>query len=328
MNKPFKTHNQQMKYLRYTKGIECNGSNHKAILIKHGYFNLINGYKTPFVIGVDASGNHSYIGGTTIDHFKAVKEFDDELRYILLKYITRCEEEIRTLAGHKFDYTNNYGSSEWYEIDSYNEDVSAQDKIRVIAKCYNEINQSQQPYVQHYLNEHNSVPTWIFIKVINFSTFIDYLQICKPEVINSICELYTIKDSYGNPNPDLLISILHWMRKVRNACAHNERIYGITRDNGRVNQPYYQFLSAPRRYTRHRSQRVMDIIIYLKYFLCDKEFKLFIKEIKDSFSKLQHQLNPNAFDKVRAETGIRDINTLDELAGIHKPINYNNFEKI
>ncbi len=46
MDKPFKTYNQQMKYLRETKNIECSGSQHKSILITCGYFNLINGYKT------------------------------------------------------------------------------------------------------------------------------------------------------------------------------------------------------------------------------------------------------------------------------------------
>lgn len=169
MDKPFKTYNQQMKYLRETKNIECSGSQHKSILITCGYFNLINGYKTPFIIRTDSSGNHQYIGGTTIDHFKAVKDFDDELRYIILKYITHCEEEIRTLAGHKFDYLNNDGETTWFQIESFNPDISAQNKIKVIAKCFTEIDKSKQPYVQHYLNEHSSVPTWIFTKVINFS---------------------------------------------------------------------------------------------------------------------------------------------------------------
>lgn len=47
MDKKFKTYNQQMKYLRDSKNIICNGSSNKTILIRTGYFNLINGYKTP-----------------------------------------------------------------------------------------------------------------------------------------------------------------------------------------------------------------------------------------------------------------------------------------
>ena len=127
--------------------------------------------------------------------------------------------------------------------------------------------------MKHYLEEHNSVPTWIFIKIINFSTFIDFIQICKPQVVNSICQLYGINDKHGCVSPELLISMLHWMRKIRNACAHNERIYGVTRDNGRVNQPYIAFLSNPKIHTRHRSQKIIDIIIYLKYFLNDTDYK-------------------------------------------------------
>ena len=112
MDECFKTYNQQIKYLREEKKIDCSDINHKSILIKHGYFNLINGYKTPFIIKTDSSSKHSYIGGTTIDHFAAVKNFDDEIRYILQKNITKCEEEIRTVVGHKFDYMNDQGSSE------------------------------------------------------------------------------------------------------------------------------------------------------------------------------------------------------------------------
>ena len=47
-----------------------------------------------------------------------------------------------------------------------------------------------------------------------------------------------------------------------------------------------------------------------------------------SFFKLQGLLNPNAFQKVRADTGIRNIAILDELAAIKKEINYNKFEKL
>ncbi len=325
-DKPFKTYRQQMKYLRDNKKINCYGSDDEKILLRNGYFNLINGYKSPFVIKTDKNGIHTYIGGTSIRHFEAVKHFDDELRYILLKHITKIEEEIRTLVGHKFDYTNDNGKTEWFEVDSYNPVIKTQDKIKVIAECYYQINKSKQPYVIHYLNNHNSLPTWVFIKVINFSTFIDFISICRPEVINSICTLYSIYDSYGNINTNLLISMLHWMRQVRNSCAHNERIYGISRPNGRVNQPYDQYLKKPKTYTKHRSQRLIDLIVYLRYFMQDIEYQEFIFQIKNQFLSLQSQLNKNAFEKVRAETGIKDIILLDELATTSKIIYYNKYE--
>ena len=60
-DKLFLTYNQQMRKLRNDKHIDCTGSNNKKILIRAGYFNIVNGYKTPFVSGQDSLGNHSYI---------------------------------------------------------------------------------------------------------------------------------------------------------------------------------------------------------------------------------------------------------------------------
>lgn len=64
MNKKFKTYNSQMKHLRDSKGISCRGSRDKQILIQYGYFNLINGYKTPFIKGRNENGNHVYMNNT------------------------------------------------------------------------------------------------------------------------------------------------------------------------------------------------------------------------------------------------------------------------
>ena len=63
-----------MKKLRKEKGITCKGSPHKTILVREGYFNLINGYKKPFVADKDQYGNHIYIAGTTINQLYALKK--------------------------------------------------------------------------------------------------------------------------------------------------------------------------------------------------------------------------------------------------------------
>ena len=51
-DKLFLTYNQQMRKLRNNKQILCNGSSHKKILVRAGYFNIVNGYKNPFISGV------------------------------------------------------------------------------------------------------------------------------------------------------------------------------------------------------------------------------------------------------------------------------------
>lgn len=92
-DKFFLTYNQQMKKLRNDKQILCKGTAHKKILVRAGYFNIVNGYKNPFVSGQDTNGNHIYISGTSIDQLNAVKHFDEQLRSFLLKYILRLKKK-------------------------------------------------------------------------------------------------------------------------------------------------------------------------------------------------------------------------------------------
>ena len=245
-DKSFLTYNQQMKKLRKDKRIDCNGTPHKISLVRSGYFNMINGYKMPFTCGTDAHGNHIYFPNTTLSQINSLKKFDESLRLFLLKYITQVEEEVRTLTGYKFDQYNENGKIPWYETNAYSTNVTLQSKMNTISSAYSELSKSKSEYVQFYMKNHEQIPTWIMIKVVNFSTFIDVLQNSKTNVTHAICKLYSMYDDNNLPNVKLLIGSLHWLRRVRNSCAHNERVFCIhqtqARNNsasGRILDPYY-----------------------------------------------------------------------------------------
>lgn len=326
MSKEFKTYNSQMKHLRNEKNIDCCGSEDKTILIRNGYFNLINGYKKPFIISTDTDGKHTYIGKSSIKHFECVKNFDAELRIHLMKYIVQVEDEIRTVTGYKFDQINNNGKTTWYEVQSYNEKLDVQDRIKVISECFTEINRSSQPYISHYLSLHKEIPTWVFVKTLNLSTFIDFFKICKTDVKDKVCSLYGIVDEKGKPDHNLMISMMHWMRKVRNSCAHNERIYGMKRNNKRVKRVFDYFLPNKSYYVnKHSSQRIMDLIVYLRYYLPDSEYIAFIEEIERLLIKLKNDINVNVFAQIRSELGISNTDDLVLLKHTTKPIYYNRF---
>lgn len=331
-DKLFLTYNQQMRKLRNDKHIDCTGSNNKKILIRSGYFNIVNGYKTPFVSGQDSLGNHSYISGTSISQLNAVKQFDEQLRSFLLRYITQVEEEARTLTGYKFDECNENGKIPWYDTNAYSPNKSLQEKMSVISKAYNELSRSQLDYVKFYMDNHKQIPTWIMIKVVNFSTFIDILQCSKVEVSHSLCHLYGLEDERGCPNVKLLIGSLHWMRKIRNACAHNERVYCLTRqhnsrpNSGRIKEKYFKLLSPG--YSRDLNQKIFDLLIYFKYYLPKNEYKQFITEFKTMLKNLESKIHPHAFEYIRGQIGVRNLSDLDVLISLHKDdIEYNKFDK-
>lgn len=321
-----------MRKLRNDKNIICTGSSHKKILVRAGYFNIVNGYKNPFISGHDASGNHFYISGTSIDQLQAVKQFDEKLRSFLLRYITQVEEETRTLAGYKFDECNNNGDIPWYSTDAYSPNKSLQEKMSVISRAYSELSKSQLDYVSFYMNNHKQIPTWIMFKVVNFSTFIDLVRHSKTDVSHSLCHLYDMEDENGRPNVKLLIGSLHWMRKIRNSCAHNERVYCLTRqqerrsNTGRIIEKYLQMLSSG--YTRNLEQKLFDLIVYFKYYLPKNEYRQFIAELKTMLVNLQSKIHPHAFEYVRGQMGIHNLADLDMLLGFPKDeIEYNKFDK-
>lgn len=330
-DKLFLTYNQQMRKLRNDKHIDCAGSIHKKILIRAGYFNIVNGYKTPFISGQDANGNHIYISGTSISQLQAVKQFDDQLRSFLLKYITQIEEETRTLAGYKFDECNENGKIPWYDTNAYSPNKSLQEKMSVISKAYNELSRSQLDYVKFYMDNHKQIPTWIMIKVVNFSTFIDIIQYSKTDVSHSLCHLYELEDEQGRANVKLLIGSLHWIRKIRNACAHNERVYCLSRKNtpnknsGRILERYFSSLCPG--YSRKLDQRIIDLIVYFKYYLPANEYKTFMSELKNMLSNLESKIHPHAFEYIRAQIGILNLSDLDSLIRLPKDdIEYNKFD--
>ena len=100
--------------------------------------------------------------------------------------ITQIEEEVRTLTGYKFDQCNDNGKTPWYDAKAYSDDSKLQNKMNAISSAYSELNRSRSEYVRFYMKNHETIPTWIMIKVVNFSTFIDVLSNSKNGVTRSI----------------------------------------------------------------------------------------------------------------------------------------------
>ena len=222
----------------------------------------------------------------------------------------------------------------WYETNAYSSSATLQSKMNTISSAYSELSKSRSEYVQFYMKNHEQIPTWIMIKVVNFSTFIDVLHNSKTNVTHAICKLYSMYDDNNLPNVKLLIGSLHWLRRVRNSCAHNERVYCIhqtqARNNsasGRILDPYYTQL--PTSYSKCTEKNIFDILVYFKNFLPTEEFTPMIIELKNMLIELQNTLQTNAFDNVRGQMGIKNLNVLDALIALPKSkIEYHKFDTL
>lgn len=323
MDKPFLTFKEQLQRLQ-VKGISCESNEEKKMLIKKGYFNLVNGYKKPFVSRTLPDGTHIYYPETSVHKISQVFRFDRRLSSILLKNITHVEEEIRNISSYFFDYCNKDGGN-WYSVSGYDPRVEPDLIEKLISDIKGEVESSKRSsnsYINHYASKDYEIPTWIMIKVIKMTTFTKFLDYSCKNVKIKICELFEMEYDSCNNDFKVLFGALNWMRKIRNACAHNERIMFIEDDNKAIITKYHKKLSNA--YLKRRNKQIVDLLIFLKYVNTKRDYNKLIGTLTAELNQMRTVIGEVAFEKIRVGLGIRNIEHLQIISNEPKVINYLN----
>lgn len=96
-----------------------NSSEEKNLLMQYNYYNLINGYKDPFLYK-GASKVERYISGTKLSELEALLIFDKNLRLLFLKEILKIEEIIKNQIVQSFYQYHLYKDLENTDIEKLN----------------------------------------------------------------------------------------------------------------------------------------------------------------------------------------------------------------
>jgi abortive infection bacteriophage resistance protein len=323
MDKPFLTFDEQIERLT-EKGISCESKDEKRLLIKKGYFNLVNGYKKPFIHSKLDNGAHVYYQGTSIRKIGQVLKFDRRLSNILLKNITHVEEEIRNITAYFFDLYNKDNQGTWQNGKGFDPKAEIETVNKLIKDISDEISSaksSNNSYINHYSNKDIQIPTWVMIKVIKMTTFTKFLELTKKDVKVDICKLYHIEYNARKNDYKILFSALNWIRKTRNACAHNERIIFLEDKDQAVLTKYHILLTNAYN-KRNRKKQMIDLLIYLKYFNNKTDFSKLIKAITVELGQMKEVIGEVVFERIRVGLGIRNIEHLQVISSIQKTINY------
>lgn len=95
------------------------------ILERENYYNVINGYKEPFLSArATSTSDEAYKKGTTFNEVYALYNFDRELRIIYLKYLLKIENTFKTVIAHEF--SARYSHDNYLKIDNF--DTSTEKK--------------------------------------------------------------------------------------------------------------------------------------------------------------------------------------------------------
>lgn len=289
-DKPFKTHNQQMKILR-GRNLDVR-SNNKRDLEQIGYYTLINGYKWPF-LRKDSNGKafhpEQYIDNSSFKEIKRLYDFDFDLRAILyralLKYETLLKSEISYRFSERYQEEHSY-----LAIDNYNRDPG---KVRQVVRTINELsstlsknsNGNVDNAIKHYINKHGHVPLWVLSNFLTFGALNNFYKNITDEIRINIAKDFTkmhereYKIKMDSIDPNLIDNMNKIVNFFRNVVAHGDITYSFSvNQSGRAGK-IVRKLNLNDIYTPQSQAGVFELIVCLKLFIQKKDYKRLTKDI-------------------------------------------------
>lgn len=279
-DKPFLTYEQQITKL-IDKGLVIPDKNYALELLKkHSYFALISGYKNPF-----KSQNGMYKPHTTLSDIYSLYTFDDTLRTIVLCNILKVEKHIKSLISYSFCET--YGEDQQYYLNAtkYNYSITNQADINDLIGRLSKIasDPKDYSYIRHQKKKHGNIPLWVMMKALTLGT-VSKLYSFLPQSIQS-----KVSIEFEHITESELVRMLDLLARVRNVCAHNERLFNYRYNKGAINDTYihkYLNISKPGVQYLKGKQDLFAVIIVLKYLLSKDDFSHFVDDINTSLETL------------------------------------------
>ena len=289
--KQFLTYDEQITFLEEKKGLIIPDKEYaRKILLKIGYFPLINGYKEVF----KESNNDQFKRGTTFEDIYELYSFDNDLRNIFLKYILVAERNIKSSLLYHF--CKEYGDLQSDYLDVNNYDYTGKKKS-VINKMVKIMSgqlryDSDYVYIRHYMTVYQYVPLWVLMNVLTIGQLSKIYASQKGRIQIKVCQ------DFGPLKINELGKMLAVMTKFRNVCAHNDRLFDFRTKDALLDRNIYERLQITKekgRYKYGKNDLYAQVII-LKLFLSDEDFRIFFHDLKRCFKK--HPIHKEILEKM------------------------------
>ena len=213
----------------------------RKFLLYAGYFRASR-YGKFLLSNVENIGSKS-----TQDALFSLYQFDVDLRRILNYYCNRVEVRFKSAmsnacAIHTNDgtfyldkqyYTPSKGERDakirkhniWYFQNVYYEDiVSREEKLRKDVVKYPELKE----YRKGGSRQNNKLPVWVTFSYSEFGTMSMMYNYLRGDLRKNILVYSFAKDKYSRKDTELVDTWLDGVRNLRNYCAHNSMVVGMT----------------------------------------------------------------------------------------------------
>lgn len=131
--KPFISYSNQLNVLTQKKQLNISDLLYaERKLHDIGYYSLIDGYKDIFYNPM----TRTYEKGTNFTDIVALYEFDENLRFLVFKFICHVEQKIRSLISYSFCEAFSENQSAYLNPVNYNVSKKNGRDISIFLSCY------------------------------------------------------------------------------------------------------------------------------------------------------------------------------------------------
>lgn len=269
----FKTHNELINKLMNDKNLIIDDVDFAQEKLKElGYFNIIGGYKTPFI---DPS-TRLYIHNTTFEDIYALYQFDTQIKKLFLSYLCQVERRIAVAIAYAFSEEHGNSQTEYLDINNYNNTAKNVSKInKLISILTNTINNTQHDYINHHRNTKGNVPLRVLVNALTIGNISNMYAVSKHSVRSKVSH------NFINVNERELEQYLKVLVMFRNVCAHNERLYSAHAHSDIPDTQLHRKLNIPKMGTQYvyGKRDLFSLVIAFRYLLPKGDFLAFKKNL-------------------------------------------------
>ena len=266
----------------------------KQLIRNVNYYNLINGYKEPFL--QQNTAHEKYIPGTTLEEIYALYEFDRKLRIITLEYILEIEKQVKSLISYCFSKV--HGHKNYLKLENFDtQGIKKYGQVcDLLSNLYKKItlNIVKDLSVSHYVSGKNYLPLWVLVNTLSLGDiskfYSNMLQQERDDVSRRL--KWGVREHQ-------LASCLFFLSTIRNRCAHDERLYSYLSYIDLCNNNYFYYF--------HRTSNTNNyfaVMVALKILLPNNRYQTYHEQLENLFNELDSRLSTIHIKKIRGIMGI------------------------
>ena len=239
-DKPFKPLDEQLNILENRHLIIANRESSKVVLKRYGYYEVINGYKRPFMMS--DNDDDGFKSGVTFEHLARLQEFDRSVRFGVVESLEIVEENLRQAVAYVIAKNISHLQGKYIKRQRYNTGRKYRDRktgrwvfpIDNLIRVMNKISYSPKQPIKHYREKHGNVPPWILVKGLTFGNLVWLVHLLKKQEKNEVIsimfgmEIKLVETLQQNNIKGFFHEVLLLFLSYRNTAAHGGRMYNHT----------------------------------------------------------------------------------------------------